>query len=297
MYMKLDISPLAFGITAMLIAVGSHAAVPESVFTDIYQPVAAVGMGQSQIVYYQAEQRGKTIPASHVYVDGEFHTGLLSGGFTVFCVKEGTHGLGAVQNDAPGYQGKQSQGMFRFEGGQTYFVRAGNGGDSVPEVMVRADAERQLATSKRQVHLVSRASTVVACNHQLAGDQKELTLAGDVLFPLGKSGYADVRFEGREVVADIARQIAVEGVTPLRIVVVGHADPIGSPSFNDALGLRRAETVRDLLVVNGVAPGTIAVMSKGQREPVVSNCAGDLDELVRCNAPNRRVVIEVGGPH
>jgi len=295
MYMKLDISPLAFGIAAMLIAVGSRAAVPEGVFAEPYQPVAAVGMGQSQVVYYHADRQGGASPVSHVYVDGEFHTGLVPGGFTVFCVKEGSHSLGAVQGDAPRYEGKRSQGTFRFEGGQTYFVRTGSGSSSAPEVVSREDAEIQLAASKQQVHLVSRASTVVPCSLELVGGRDEFTLAGDVLFPLGKAGYDDVRSEGRQIVADVAKQLRMDGVTPLQIVVVGHADPTGQAVSNDILGLRRAATVRDLLVENGVAPAVIAISSKGHREPVVRNCAGSQEEVVRCNAPNRRVVIEVRG--
>lgn len=52
------------------------------------------------------------------------------------------------------------------------------------------------------------------------------------------------------------------------ITLVGHTDPEGSASHNDALSLRRAEAVRDYLVQKGYQPPMISVAGVGSRDPL-----------------------------
>lgn len=57
--------------------------------------------------------------------------------------------------------------------------------------------------------------------------------------------------------------------TPVReqITVVGHTDAKGSYEYNDALGMRRATTVRDYMVNKGIpASDIVSVQSRGKRE-------------------------------
>jgi outer membrane protein OmpA-like peptidoglycan-associated protein len=53
------------------------------------------------------------------------------------------------------------------------------------------------------------------------------------------------------------------------VVVVGHTDTLGDRRANAALGLKRANTVRDILATAGVARGTIVVTSHGEADPLV----------------------------
>ena len=55
------------------------------------------------------------------------------------------------------------------------------------------------------------------------------------------------------------------------VSIVGHTDSIGSHSYNDALGLRRAQSTADYLIVQGVRPGVIGMASAGERQPIASN--------------------------
>ncbi|QPI75454.1 OmpA family protein [Sphingobium sp. Cam5-1] len=48
-----------------------------------------------------------------------------------------------------------------------------------------------------------------------------------------------------------------------RILLVGYTDRSGSPTANLALGLRRARAVRENLIGQGIAPGSIAALSGG----------------------------------
>lgn len=281
------------GVTVCFLAYATaHAEIPASAYGDAYQSVPAVAANQSQVVYYRDGAAGQKASAAHVYIDSEFHTSLLPGAFTVFCIAPGAHGLNAVLDDAPHYEGKQALPRTRLEAGMTYFLKVGEDATLLPTAVTRLDAERELAGSRRQVHVLSRASSVTQCNYAAALERQEYTLSGDVLFAFGKAGYADVRENGRDAVVAIASQLNKEGIGLDRIDVVGHTDAIGSEAANEALGMLRAQTVRGMLADSGLSVGSISVQSKGFRELLVDNCQGDRARLIACNAPNRRVVIQ-----
>ena len=52
------------------------------------------------------------------------------------------------------------------------------------------------------------------------------------------------------------------------VQVEGHTDERGTREYNLALGQRRANAARDVLVANGVAGGRIATISYGKERPV-----------------------------
>lgn len=56
----------------------------------------------------------------------------------------------------------------------------------------------------------------------------------------------------------------------IRIRIEGHADDRGSTEYNLALGMRRAETVRDYLVGYGIAGDRLSVASYGEERPLVT---------------------------
>ncbi len=51
------------------------------------------------------------------------------------------------------------------------------------------------------------------------------------------------------------------------IVLEGHADERGTREYNLALGEKRANAVRDFLMVNGIASARIKVLSYGKERP------------------------------
>jgi outer membrane protein OmpA-like peptidoglycan-associated protein/TolA-binding protein len=54
----------------------------------------------------------------------------------------------------------------------------------------------------------------------------------------------------------------------VKIVIVGHCDPRASERYNQQLGLKRAEAVRDFLVAAGVDAGRISARSDGEKRPI-----------------------------
>ena len=70
-----------------------------------------------------------------------------------------------------------------------------------------------------------------------------------------------------------------------RITATGHTDKSGPENYNMALSLRRANSVKDALVANGVPATAIAVVGRGESQPLVPTADG-----VR-EPQNRRVEI------
>jgi OOP family OmpA-OmpF porin len=55
------------------------------------------------------------------------------------------------------------------------------------------------------------------------------------------------------------------------IHIEGYADSTGSEAYNRSLSQRRADTVRDFLVANGIPPGRITARGYGEATSVASN--------------------------
>ena len=56
-----------------------------------------------------------------------------------------------------------------------------------------------------------------------------------------------------------------------RVVITGHTDNVGSDKFNQALSLKRAQTVKNWLVKKGIASNRMRTVGKGEKEPVADN--------------------------
>jgi len=81
------------------------------------------------------------------------------------------------------------------------------------------------------------------------------------------------------------------------VTITGYADSIGTPAENQRIALRRALVVKALLIARGVPADKIVVHSAGASDFLVSPaaCRGSLHAREVCQAPNRRVVVEVQG--
>ena len=73
--------------------------------------------------------------------------------------------------------------------------------------------------------------------------------------------------ESTALVPEILR--TVKALSVPEAVVVGHTDTMGNPGANVALGLKRAISVRNILVEAGLAPSTIEVTSHGEADLLV----------------------------
>lgn len=126
---------------------------------------------------------------------------------------------------------------------------------------------------------------------------EKVTLGADGLFRFDGSSEADLLPEGERRIKGLAGEIKRGFKTVNYVVVTGHTDRLGSDAYNERLSLARANTVRALLVREGLEPSRVRTAGMGKRAPVVTDCPGTQasPELVKCLQPNRRVEIEVQG--
>jgi OmpA-OmpF porin, OOP family len=75
----------------------------------------------------------------------------------------------------------------------------------------------------------------------------------------------------------------------VKVMVTGHTDTVGSDSYNQDLSLRRAQSVKDEMVHEGMDASAIVVDGKSFHDPLVPTGPG-----VR-EPQNRRAVIDLGG--
>jgi chemotaxis protein MotB len=131
---------------------------------------------------------------------------------------------------------------------------------------------------------------------QVTNLQKEAQFveAGDQLFPSG--GYQLSQAGQAELSKNIVPKLI--GLHDAKVVVYGYTDnqPVGpalkQQGINDNLTLssRRAGSVVNYLISQGVNPNIISAKGFGETHPVASN------DTPECRAQNRRIVITVQGP-
>lgn len=112
-------------------------------------------------------------------------------------------------------------------------------------------------------------------------------------------GVVAIELEGYEidqsVMSERMERILNEKVDQLKkaygvnvlVICEGHTCDLGSEEYNMALGLKRAEKVRNFLIGKGYNPDNVYAVSKGESSPIVPNT----DEVNR--KKNRRVVLVV----
>ena len=103
---------------------------------------------------------------------------------------------------------------------------------------------------------------------------------------------------GVNTVSNFARDLG-ETTDYTNVRVAGHTDPIGSEAFNQDLSERRANTVANQLVTEGVPSNRISAIGYGESQLKVTEAecagAGSRAALIECLQPNRRVEITVEG--
>ena len=132
-----------------------------------------------------------------------------------------------------------------------------------------------------------------------------LLLAGTGLFAQGLDTQAS-KDDWEEINFDFNSAVLVDGFPSLlrigellqtnagyHVRIEGHTDGIGSDSFNQKLGLDRANTVRDFLVKYGARANQIDTVSRGKAAPKVPNPNPVYSPTDVIRFMNRRVVLTV----
>ena len=99
------------------------------------------------------------------------------------------------------------------------------------------------------------------------------------------SATTDLTPQSKAALNDVRQKI--KGFPAAQVSVIGHTDRVGTPESNDALSLKRATAVRDMLIQIGIARDAIEAVGRGEREPLIQTPDGKAEER------NRRVEIKL----
>ena len=131
------------------------------------------------------------------------------------------------------------------------------------------------STTDSKASAASSSSSAGAANKSLFAKTKQT--AADKLIAVGDR----VLFDYDSASLDSSAKILLDGQsrflranTDLNFIVEGHCDERGTREYNLALGEQRATAVRDYLVIQGIDPDRIKVISYGKEKPAVVGSNG-----------------------
>lgn len=285
-------------------------------FGDKFQVAQRAPLQQTRIFVYRQANSAYTSPVN-IYLEGRFHTALLSGGYSEFCATPGRIAIQSVYDDAQKkHTGKEAAGQpWELQAGNALYLRVNETSPTDMSLLeVPAEqAKKELLRTAAQVHVLSRAPAAQACDTPaplaLVSSPaapvltppvakppvpRAYALQADALFEFGKT---ELKVAGYNAIEAMAQRLKRDFAQVERIRVVGHSDPIGKPKRNRALSLERAEKVADQLRDRGIKPlHGFKTEGQGESALIKTDCPNKpIPASKLCHAPNRRVEIIVYG--
>jgi len=111
-----------------------------------------------------------------------------------------------------------------------------------------------------------------------------ITIQAEALFDFDKSV---LKPDGKKSIDEAIAKMKTVDVE--MVIATGHTDSIGTDAYNQKLSERRATTVKEYMVSQGIPAAKITTLGKGETQPVATNKTAD------GRAKNRRVDIEFKG--
>ncbi len=153
----------------------------------------------------------------------------------------------------------------------------------------------QAQNAQLQQQVTTQSSQIAADKEQISRLQGAIkyTVNSDLLFALGSW---QMSAQGKQIIARMAAKLAPTQQNHL--VVNGYTDntPIGpglqqaGVTSNQVLSQKRAESVMQFLITQGVKPDLVSAHGFGEADPIASNATAS------GRAKNRRVELTLGGP-
>jgi OOP family OmpA-OmpF porin len=111
-------------------------------------------------------------------------------------------------------------------------------------------------------------------------DDRGCWVISDIRFDFNKADIKPVYYPDLDEVVTVMKDNPL-----LNILIEGHTDSIGTEEYNQRLSERRARSVKEYLVLKGIASNRMTAMGFGESRPIASN------ETEEGRAKNRRVQI------
>jgi OOP family OmpA-OmpF porin len=123
----------------------------------------------------------------------------------------------------------------------------------------------------------------------------KVKLAADTLFGFDQ---ASLQSDGQQALDKLLLELKDVNVEAVQIT--GHTDRLGAKAYNDKLSTRRAEAVRNYLVlVGGMSASKVTATGMGSSQPesATNDCKGmkASQALITCLRVDRRVDVDVMG--
>ena len=164
--------------------------------------------------------------------------------------------------------------------------------DGRPTAVVVRDAQGETLLDQPFAAIKRRAGAISAYKSSASEVEEKFGAALGAQPPRPKSftlyfavGAEALTPESAAELAMIRQEIASRPAS--EVMVIGHTDTVGGLEANDALSLKRAAAVREILIAAGVPAGKIETAGRGEREPLLKTA----DEVAE--PKNRRVEISV----
>ena len=145
----------------------------------------------------------------------------------------------------------------------------------------QAAAEAEAEKAQLRAQLLNQLNSILQTRDSARG---LIVNMSDVLFDTGSY---TLKPGAREKLAKISGIVLAH--PGLSLQIEGHTDSVGGDEFNQQLSERRADSVRDFLAEQGVAPSSITAHGFGKTQPVASN------DTAEGRQRNRRVELVVNG--
>jgi len=145
----------------------------------------------------------------------------------------------------------------------------------------QAAAQAEAEKAQLRAQLLAQLNSILQTRDSARG---LIVNMSDVLFDTGSY---TLKPGAREKLAKISGIVLAH--VGLSLQIEGHTDSVGGDDFNQQLSERRADSVRDFLAEQGVAPSSITARGFGKMQPVASN------DTAEGRQRNRRVELVVNG--
>jgi OOP family OmpA-OmpF porin len=111
-----------------------------------------------------------------------------------------------------------------------------------------------------------------------------ITIQAEALFDFDKSV---LKPDGKKSIDEAIAKMKTVDVE--MVIATGHTDSVGTDAYNQKLSERRATTVKEYMVSQGISAAKITTLGKGETQPVATN------KTAEGRSKNRRVDIEFKG--
>lgn len=258
-----------------------------------------------------------------IWINGRFHTTVLSGAFSEALLCPGPHSLALAGQGTQGPGSRQMNALSLRPQQTSYLLIQSQGTTPSLTPLSAEQALSVLGPLRRQNHTLSRLPTSPQCPGlppaaPMVADTgasppsppilpvasptsapTRYTLSAEMLFNFSGSRPQHLSEQGQAQIVRLGKRIR-EQLRPGQIVMVqGHTDPMGPAALNQRLSLERAQTVGRILVNSGIPARQVRTEGLGSTQLLVKDClreARTRDDKLNCNRPNRRVEISVSAP-